>query len=151
MYLSTYPCIHLAIKHTCLFLQPCSYPSFLHSPTQPPTHVPNYSFICLYNCSLIHSLTYSLIIDLLRCIHPSHPHPHTIYLPTWTCPSIYPSIFYASPLKSIYPLTSPSILLSLYSFFKPWLRTYNFHMLEGWKFGLGGAKIKNTSPTLKST
>lgn len=176
IYLFIYPSTHWPIHqfiylltHTCpspppqssstrlakcsLFLQPCSYPPFPSFTYNLSIHAPHHPFICLCNCSLIHSLTRSFIVDPLRCIHPHIPTP---------TPSVdpfeHPSLCIRINLLSIYLQINlfvhqsicPSILLSLYSFFRHRLRTCSCHTLEGWKFVLGDTQIKNSFPTPKS-
>lgn len=145
MSLSTSPLLIHSASKTLSPAMLLSIHPFIH--LQSIIHAPHHPFICLCNCSLIHSLTRSFVMDPLRCIHPHIPTP----TPSMH-PFAYPSLCVPINLLSIYlqidlfvhQSICPSILLSLYSFFRHRLRTCNCHTLESWKFVLGGTQIKNS-------
>lgn len=131
MSLSTSPLlIHSASKT----LQPCSYPSIPSFTYNLSIHAPHHPFICLCNCSLIHSLIRSFIMDPLRCTHPHIPTPtpsvHPFAHPSLCVPINLLSIYLQIDLF-VHQSICPSILLSLYSCFRHRLRTCNCHTLEG--------------------
>lgn len=155
MFLSTSPLIiHLASKP--LSIPPAmllSIHPFIHLHIYPfmrqTTHLSAYIIVHSFILSPTHSSLIHLGVYTPHIPTPtpsSHPFAHlSLCIPINLLP-IYFQIY-----LFIHQFICPSILLSLYSFFKHRLRTCNSHTLEGWKFVLGDTKIKNSFPTLKST